>query len=138
MGYPGETEEDFAQLQEFVRSARFERLGVFTYSEEEGTYSALKLKDDVPESVKRQRADSIMEIQSRISLEYNISRIGSVERVIIDSETPDGYVARSQYDSPEVDTEISVTGGRRLRIGSFHNVRITAADEYDLSAELIE
>ena len=138
VGYPGETEEDFAQLQEFVRRARFERLGVFTYSEEEGTYSALKLKDDVPESVKRQRADSIMEIQSRISLEYNISRIGSVERVIIDSETPDGYVARSQYDSPEVDTEISVTGGRRLRIGSFHNVRITAADEYDLSAELIE
>lgn len=138
VGYPGETEEDFAQLQEFVRQARFERLGVFTYSEEEGTYSALKLKDDVPESVKRQRADSIMEIQSRISLEYNISRIGSVERVIIDSETPDGYVARSQYDSPEVDTEISVTGGRRLRIGSFHNVRITAADEYDLSAELIE
>lgn len=137
VGYPGETEEDFRQLEEFVREARFERLGVFTYSEEEGTYSAFELKDDVPEHVKEARADRIMQIQSRISLEYNTSRIGSTERVIIDSPAEGGYIARSQYDSPEVDTEILVTTDKRLASGSFHNVRITSADEYDLTAELI-
>ena len=137
VGYPGETEEDFKQLEDFVREARFERLGVFTYSEEEGTYSALELKDDVPQHVKEARADRIMQIQSRISLEYNTSRIGSTERVIIDSSAEGGYIARSQYDSPEVDTEILVTTDKRLAGGSFHNVRITSADEYDLTAELI-
>ena len=138
VGYPGETEEDFAQLEEFVRKARFERLGVFAYSEEEGTYSALRLKDDVPQEVKERRAERIMEIQGDISLEYNTSRIGSVEKVIIDSAAEGGYIARSQYDSPEVDTEIFVSSERRLRRGSFHDVRIVAADRYDLTAELIE
>lgn len=137
VGYPGETDGDFAQLEEFVRQARFERLGVFTYSEEEGTYSALRLSDDVPEQTKQQRADRIMEIQSRISFEYNASRIGSVERVIIDSAVEGGYIARSQYDSPEVDTEIFIRTDRRLAPGDFRQVRITSADEYDLQAELI-
>lgn len=137
VGYPGETDDDFRQLADFVRQARFERLGVFTYSEEEGTYSASELKDDVPPDVKEERAGEIMKLQSRISLEYNTGRIGNTERVIVDSPVEGGYMARSQYDSPEVDTEIFIPTDRRLRKGNFYPVKITSADEYDLTAELM-
>ena len=137
VGYPGETEADFEELKEFVREAKFERLGVFTYSAEEGTYSAEKLTDDVPADVKQARADEIMQLQSAISYNYNASREGRVERVIVDGKVDGRWVARSQYDSPEVDTEIEIITEKRLRRGCFYNVRIVEADEYDLVAELI-
>lgn len=107
-GYPGETEADFEELLQFVRDIRFERLGVFPYSEEEGTYSATQLHDDVPEEVKQQRVDRIMELQNEISLENNQKRIGRIERVILDRREGDYWIGRSQYDSPEVDTEIFI------------------------------
>ncbi len=138
VGYPGETDEDFEELKEFVRTVRFERLGVFPYSEEEGTYSAEKLSDNVPEQVKGRRMEEIMQIQSDISLQLNEARVGSVERVIIDSRQGDYYVGRSQFDSPEVDEEILIpAGAKRLIRGKFYNVRITAAENYDLYGEVV-
>jgi ribosomal protein S12 methylthiotransferase len=137
VGYPGETDDDFAELCDFVREAKFERLGVFTYSAEEGTYSADKLTDDVPEEVKRERADRLMELQSAISYGCNERRVGGVERVIVDGFVDGRWVARSQYDSPEVDTEIEILTDKRLRRGAFYDVRIIEADEYDLVAELV-
>ena len=137
VGYPGETEADFEELLEFVRTVRFERLGVFPYSEEEGTYSARNLPDDVPEEVKQSRVERVMALQNEISLENNRARIGQLERVIIDSRQGDFYVGRSQYDSPEVDQEILIpAAGRRLIRGCFYQVRITAAEDYDLYGEL--
>ena len=138
VGYPGETVADFAELEQFVRDVRFERLGVFPYSEEEGTYSAERLRDDVPEEVKRERADRIMALQNGISRENNLRRVGSVQRVIVDGRQGDCYVARSQYDSPEVDQEILIpAAARQLRRGHFYEVRITAADDYDLTGEAV-
>lgn len=137
VGYPGETDADFEELKQFVREVRFERMGVFAYSEEEGTYSAEQLRDDVPSQVKEQRVDELMALQREISLQLNLERIGREERVIIDSKQGDYYVARSQYDSPEVDQEILIeANGKRLLRGSFHTVRITAAEEYDLYGEI--
>ena len=137
VGHPGEGEAEFGELIDFVREARFERLGAFRYSEEEGTYSAEKLRDDVPPQVKEQRVDELMALQREISLQLNLERIGREERVIIDSKQGDYYVARSQYDSPEVDQEILIeANGKRLLRGSFHTVRITAAEEYDLYGEI--
>lgn len=138
VGYPGETEADFEELMEFVREVRFERLGVFAYSEEEGTYSAEQLRDDVPEAVKQQRVERIMALQNGISLDNNSRRVGLVERVVVDSRQGDYYVARSQYDSPEVDQEILIpTAGRRLVRGRFYDVRITEASDYDLYGEVV-
>ncbi|MDE6778099.1 MAG: 30S ribosomal protein S12 methylthiotransferase RimO [Alistipes sp.] len=139
VGYPGETEADFAELEQFVRDVRFERLGVFAYSEEEGTYSARELTDDVPEEVKERRVERIMSLQREISLAGNAARVGRTVRVVVDSRQGDYYVTRSQYDSPEVDEEILVpAAGRRLLRGRFYDVRITAAEEYDLYGELAE
>lgn len=136
-GYPGETERDFAELEQFVRDVRFERLGVFAYSEEEGTYSARHLRDDVPEEVKRERAERIMAVQNEIARENNLRRVGVVERTVIDSRQGDFYVGRSQYDSPEVDQEILIpAAGRRLLRGRFYDVRITSAADYDLYGEV--
>lgn len=137
VGYPGETDADFAELKEFVKEAKFERLGVFTYSAEEGTYSADCLTDDVPESVKQARADELLELQSAISYGCNERRVGRTERVIVDGCVDGRWIARSQYDSPEVDTEIEIITTKRLRKGAFYDVRIVEADEYDLTAELI-
>jgi len=138
-GYPGESEQDFEELLQFVRDIRFERLGVFPYSEEEGTYSATKLQDDVPEEVKQQRVDRIMELQNEISRENNLRRVGRTERVILDRREGDYWIGRTQYDSPEVDQELLIpAGGRRLRRGCFYEARITAAEEYDLYGELTE
>ena len=139
VGYPNESAEDFAELCEFVKEQRFDRLGVFPYSEEEGTFSAEKLSDNVPQRVKEYRVEELMRIQSNISLDNNCDRIGDVERVIIDERRGDYYVARSQYDSPEVDEEIFIpVGGKRLYRGRFYTVRITGADSYDLYAELVK
>lgn len=138
VGYPNESAEDFEELKRFVREMRFDRLGVFPYSEEEGTFSANNLEDNVPQRVKEYRAEEIMRIQNEISLENNRRRIGRTERVIIDSRSGDYYIGRSQYDSPEVDQEILVEAtGRRLLRGHFYDVKITAAEDYDLYATVI-
>ena len=138
VGYPNESAEDFAELCDFVREQRFERLGVFPYSEEEGTFSAEKLSDNVPERVKSYRAEEVMRIQSDISLDNNSKRVGQIEKVIIDERRGEYYIARSQYDSPEVDQEIYIeASGKRLFRGRFYTVRITDADQYDLFAELV-
>ncbi len=138
VGYPGERAEDVTELEAFVREVKFERLGVFPYSEEEGTYSAENLKDDVAEQEKQRRADRIMLIQEQIALENNLARVGRTMRVVVDSRQGDYYVARSEYDSPEVDQEILIpTELRQLRRGCFYNVRITDAEGYDLYGEVI-
>ena len=138
VGYPGETEADFSELMEFVRDTKFDRLGVFAYSEEEGTYSATRLTDDVPEEVKQERVDRIMRLQERVSLENNARRIGQTMRVIIDRKEGDFYIGRSEYDSPEVDQELVIdSAGKRLLRGHFYNVRITDAEDYDLYATLV-
>ena len=138
VGYPGESESDFEELQQFVKDCRFERLGVFAYSEEEGTYSATRLTDDVPADVKQSRVDRIMRLQERISLESNARRIGQYMRVIIDRKEGEFYVGRSEYDSPEVDQEIIIDScGRRLYRGRFYDVHITDCEDYDLYAELV-
>ncbi len=137
VGYPSESEADFEELVEFVRTVKFERLGVFPYSEEEGTYSAT-LADDVPQEIKEQRAERIMMIQSEISLQKNVERVGQTQRVIIDSEQGEFFVARSQYDSPEVDQEILISTDQELCEGEFYEVTITAAEEFDLYAQLTQ
>lgn len=138
VGYPGETEADFTELMEFVKDTKFDRLGVFAYSEEEGTYSATRLSDDVDDDVKQSRVDHIMRLQERISLENNAKRIGQKMRAIIDRKEGDFYIGRSEYDSPEVDQEIIIdSAGRRLLRGRFYDVRITDVEDYDLYAELV-
>ena len=138
VGYPDETEEDFEELMEFVEKVRFERLGVFPYSEEEGTFSARELQDNVPEEVKQERVDRIMALQNRISLEKNQARVGQREQVIVDSRQGDWYVARGRYDSPEVDQEILIPASeRQLRRGIIYTVEITGAEEYDLYASVV-
>jgi ribosomal protein S12 methylthiotransferase len=138
VGYPGETEEDFEELLNFVRQTRFERLGVFPYSEEEGTYSAEKLTDDVPEKVKIERVERLMAAQAEVSAECNQRRVGCIERVVVDGREGELWVCRSQYDSPEVDTEILVSSVRELHAGEFITVHITAASEYDLVGEFVD
>lgn len=138
VGYPGETEEDFAELMEFVKTTKFDRLGVFAYSEEEGTYSATRLTDDVEDDVKQSRVDRVMRLQERVSLENNAKRIGQKMRVIIDRKEGDFYIGRSEYDSPEVDQELIINSqGRRLLRGRFYDVVITDAEDYDLYADLV-
>ncbi len=139
VGFPGESEADFAELMEFVERQRFERLGVFPYSAEEGTPSA-EMADDVPEEVKQERVERVMELQRNISLEANAAKVGRRLRVVVDRREGDYYVARSEYDSPEVDQEILIpAAGRRLLRGRFYDVRITvvtACEEYDLYGRL--
>ncbi|MFI3285018.1 MAG: 30S ribosomal protein S12 methylthiotransferase RimO [Rikenellaceae bacterium] len=137
VGYPGESEADFEELLQFVSDVRFERLGVFPYSPEEGTYSAEKLSDDVPQEVKESRVERIMMLQNQISFELNENRVGKEVEVVIDSLQGDYYVARSQYDSPDVDCEILIPcEDVELEEGKFYSVEITAAEEYDLYAKL--
>jgi ribosomal protein S12 methylthiotransferase len=137
VGHPGETEEDFAELLDFVREARFERLGVFTYSPEEGTRSGDLYEDDVPEDVKQDRYNSVMELQQKISAQINESRVGQTYRVVIDRLEGDYYVGRSQFDSPDVDQEILIpVNSGKVAPGEFLNAKITKADDYDLFAEI--
>jgi ribosomal protein S12 methylthiotransferase len=135
VGHPGEGEAEFRDLLDFVQECRFERLGAFQYSEEEGTYGAIHYKDDIPAEVKQERYDRLMELQSGISLAFNQSRVGTRTRVLVDSVSGDGIlVCRSQTESPEVDGEILIKG--TAPVGQFADVTITGADEYDLIAEL--
>ena len=137
VGFPGETEKDFQELMDFVRWARFERMGAFAYSEEEGTYSALHYKDDVPSDVKQRRLDALMALQQDISAEMEAEKIGSSVRVIVDRKEQDYYIGRSEFSSPEVDPEILIKSYEKLKIGSFYNVRITDSSEFDLYGEVI-
>lgn len=137
VGHPGETDEDFNELVEFVKFAQFERLGVFTYSEEENTYSANNFKDDIPFSIKQTRMDEIMEIQREISNELNNNKVGKAFKVIIDRIEGDYYIGRTEFDSPDVDNEVIIRSpNKKLRTGSFYNVRITSADDFDLTGEI--
>jgi ribosomal protein S12 methylthiotransferase len=135
-GFPGETEDDFQEMKKWVANMKFDRLGIFTYSHEENT-SAFSLKDDVPEIIKKARADEIMDIQSGISLELNEKKIGKQYKVLIDRIEGDFYVGRTEYDSPEVDNEVLIKKSETyLRIGDFVTANITKADMFDLYAEV--
>lgn len=132
VGHPGETEEDFEDLLNFVKEIKFERLGTFPYSDEEGTYSNLHYTDDIPEEIKQIRLDKIMNTQEGIAEEHNRSKIGSIQRTIIDREEPDYYIGRTQFDSPEVDPEVLITKDKKLSIGHFYQVKITDSLLHDL------
>lgn len=135
VGFPGETDEDFNELMQFVKEQRFERMGAFAYSEEEGTYSATHYEDDVPPEVKQQRLDTLMSLQQDISEEIEAQKVGSVMTAIIDRKEGDYYIGRTEYCSPEVDPEVLIPASeRRLRVGQFYQVRITGSDEFDLFA----
>lgn len=134
VGFPGETDEDFQELLAFTRWARFERMGAFAYSEEDGTYSADHYADDVPQEVKQQRLDKLMRVQQNISAEIEAAKIGQTLRVIIDRQEGDWYVGRSEFCSPEVDPEVLIPGNEGLTIGAFYEVRVTDAEEFDLYA----
>lgn len=135
VGYPGETEEDFETLKQWVKEMRFERLGCFTYSHEENTH-AYNLEDDVPEEVKQERANTIMEIQSQISWELNQEKIGNTFRCIIDRKEGNHFVGRTEFDSPDVDNEVLIDAAQHyLKIGEFVNITITDASDFDLFGE---
>ena len=136
VGFPGETDQDFEELMEFVRWARFERMGAFAYSEEDGTYSARHYKDDVPAKVKQERLDRLMALQQRISEEIEAEKVGTTMRVVVDRKEGDYYVGRSEFCSPEVDPEVLIHASRRLRKGQFYDVKITDNEAFDLFAEL--
>ena len=138
VGFPGETEADFAELLRFVGEQRFERMGAFAYSEEEGTYAALHYADDVPADVKQRRLDTLMARQEEISLAVQQEKVGRVLRVVIDRLDGDYYVGRTEFDSPEVDPEVLIPAAAGLRTGHFYDVRITAAEPYELFGEVAD
>ncbi|TNF39125.1 MAG: 30S ribosomal protein S12 methylthiotransferase RimO [Bacteroidetes bacterium] len=135
-GHPGETEKEFNELTDYIREYRFDRLGAFRYSHEENTHAALRYSDDIPEKTKERRVARIMELQQEISSERNASMAGNIVRVIIDRKEGLFHVGRSQHDSPEVDQEILVTGGKNIEPGTFIDVKITGSTEFDLYAEI--
>lgn len=140
VGHPGETEEDFEALKEWVREMRFERMGCFAYSDEEGTYANTHYKDDIPQEEKNRRAAELMAIQQEISAEIMAQFVGKTERVIIDRQEGEYFIGRTQYDSPEVDCEVLInalpaTAG--IHTGDFVNVKITKAEEFDLYGEIV-
>ena len=134
VGFPGETDEDFEELIAFTKWARFERMGAFAYSEEEGTYSAEHYQDDVPEEVKQRRLDKLMRVQQNISAELEAEKVGSTMRIIIDRVEGDWYIGRTEFCSPEVDPEVLIPIDEELTIGEFYEARITDAEEFDLYA----
>lgn len=137
-GHPGETETDFQDLMAFVEEMKFERLGVFPYSHEEDTYAYRHYEDDVDPELKQERADALMELQNGISRAHNEAKVGQVLKVIVDREENGYYVGRSEFDSPEVDPEVLISSTRALAPGTFYEVRITGAEDYDLFAEVAE
>ena len=139
VGFPGETQDDFHELLEFVRTQRFERMGAFAYSEEEGTYSANNYEDDVPAEVKQRRLDKLMILQQEISAEVEAEKVGKILKVIIDRKEGDYYIGRTEFCSPEVDPEVLIKAGeKRLRVGCFYNVKITQSEEFDLYGEVVK
>ena len=139
VGFPGETAEDFEELMEFTRKVRFERMGAFAYSAEEGTYSAENYADDVPEDIKMQRLDRLMALQQDISAEIEEAKVGSTMKVIIDRLEGDYFIGRTEFCSPEVDPEVLIPATeKRLQIGHFYNAKITGAEEFDLYGTIVE
>ena len=137
-GYPGETEHDFAEMQQWVEETRFDRLGCFTYSHEEKTHAHL-LVDDVPEEVKQDRADTIMEIQQRISFEKNQEKVANTYKILIDKKDGGYFVGRSEFDSPEVDNEVLIDAAKDYAaVGTFVNVKIDAAEDFDLYGHIVK
>ena len=138
VGFPGETEEDFEFLVDFVKRQRFERMGAFAYSEEDGTYSARHYEDDVPADVKQSRLDALMAVQEEITTEIQEEKVGKVLKVVIDREEGDYYVGRTEYDSPEVDLEVLIAvDSCEMKVGKFYNVKIKSASVYELIGELV-
>ncbi len=135
-GFPGEGEAEFEELKQFVRDAKFDRMGAFAYSEEEGTYAQEHYDDVIPQEVKDARVSELMDIQEQISLDLNERKVGTVQRVIIDSEEDDYYVGRTQYDSPEVDPEVLIKKDKKLKTGEFYDVTIVEAMPFDLIGEV--
>ena len=137
-GHPGETEEDFSALLQFAETMRFERMGAFAFSNEEGTYAAEHYADDIPEDVKQNRLDTLMRLQEKIASEISESRIGKTLRTIIDREEDDYYVGRTEWDSPEVDCEVLISKLTPLQVGAFYDIKITGSENFDLYGELIQ
>lgn len=134
VGFPGEGDEEFQELLDFVRQTRFERMGAFAYSQEDGTYAAKHLTDDIPDAVKQQRLQQLMELQEEISMDIQQQKVGKTLRVIIDREEDDYYVGRTEWDSPEVDPEVLINKDKPLKIGEFYNVTVTEAMPFELYA----
>ncbi|MCD8262677.1 MAG: 30S ribosomal protein S12 methylthiotransferase RimO [Bacteroides sp.] len=138
VGHPGETEVEFEELKEFVKKARFERMGAFAYSEEEGTYAAIHYEDSVPEEIKSERLSELMAIQQEISEEINLGKMGRIMKVTIDRKEGDYYIGRTEFDSPEVDPEVFIDGSAgELKTGEFYQVEIVNATEFDLEGKVI-
>ena len=137
VGHPGETEQDFEELIRFVKDIRFERMGAFAYSNEEGTYAYQHYKDEIPQEVKQDRLDYLMRVQEGISADVNASKVGQTFRVIVDREEEDFYVGRTQYDSPEVDPEILISKDTPLSPGSFYQVKVIDAQAFDLYGKVL-
>lgn len=138
VGFPGESDEDFNELLEFTKWARFERMGAFAYSEEEGTYSAVNYEDGISQEVKQERLDRLMALQQEISSEIAASKVGNVYKVVIDRKEGDYYVGRTEYSSPEVDPEVLIPAAeKRLRTGNFYDVKITDSEEFDLYGSVL-
>jgi ribosomal protein S12 methylthiotransferase len=138
VGFPGETEDDFIELIEFVKEAKFDRMGAFTYCEEEGTYAALNYPDDINEEIKQERLDRLMLLQEQISSELCAKKIGNTYKVIIDRIEGDYYIGRTEHDSPEVDCEVLIHKSEgNIQVGNFYKAEITDATEYDLYAKLL-
>lgn len=136
VGHPGETEEDFEELKQWVREMRFDRMGAFAYSDEEGTYANLHYQDDIPQEVKDQRVAEIMAIQQEISGELTQQKVGKTIEVVIDREEPDYYIGRTQFDSPEVDCEVLIDKQKTLQVGDFYPIMIVRAEEFDFYGTL--
>ena len=132
VGFPGETEEDFQELLDFVREMKFERMGAFTYSEEDGTYGAAHYKDDISPEIKQQRLDQLMALQQEIATEVEAKKVGETLLTIIDRKEGEYYVGRTEFCSPEVDPEVLISTDKKLKVGSFYEVEITNSDEFDL------
>ena len=137
VGFPGETEADFEELKEFIEETKFERLGVFPFSNEEGTYAYKNFKDNLSDAEKQERADELMEIQQLISAELNREKIGLTVKVIVDKKEGEFYVGRTEFDSPEVDGEVLITSSKEIKRGDFVNVKITGSEDYDLFGEVV-
>lgn len=137
VGFPQETDKDYEELLDFVRWAKFERMGAFAYSEEDGTYSATHYTDDVPPKEKQRRLDKLMRVQQDISAEIERQKVGSTLKTIIDRKEGEYYIGRTEYSSPEVDPEVLIKSNKRLKTGTFYNVKVTDSDDYDLYGEVI-
>lgn len=138
VGHPGETKKDFEELIQFVKDVRFERMGAFPYSHEDGTYAYEHYKDSISHAVKQERMDELMALQERIALEQNEKKIGKIFKVIIDREEEDYYIGRTEFDSPDVDPEVLINKNSNLKRGDFYNIRVTSAQPFDLYGEVVQ